>query len=297
MKFLAASALTLGLGLFAMTSSQAMPLAPLGQTAANDAVITVSGGCGWGWHRGPLAAVARPTTALPAGIPARTASAASATGNADQARAASRGPRHLPRKPSSSSSYFSRASRNTRWPVFGITSARAFGISCGQRLREFGVLAHLRPQRFRRIGPARRIVVVGAHDEQRRLRDQRDLMHHRLAIDHLVGRDEGAQPARIVGAALDVEAGVDKGRDLVRRQLQRVIGLELLAVAFGGQLVLGLDDLLGRRPAARRAGNPRARSARSAPDARRGRDRRARCAPRACRPSNARRCRLWRSCR
>jgi hypothetical protein len=54
MKFLAASALTLGLGLFAMTSSQAMPLAPLGQTAANDAVITVSGGCGWGWHRGPF---------------------------------------------------------------------------------------------------------------------------------------------------------------------------------------------------------------------------------------------------
>jgi len=52
MKFLAASALTLGLGLFAMTSSQAMPLAPLGQSA-NDAVITVSGGCGWGWHRGP----------------------------------------------------------------------------------------------------------------------------------------------------------------------------------------------------------------------------------------------------
>ena len=53
MKFLAASALTLGLGLFAMTSSQAMPLAPLGLSAANGAVITVSGGCGWGWHRGP----------------------------------------------------------------------------------------------------------------------------------------------------------------------------------------------------------------------------------------------------
>jgi len=52
MKFLAASALTLGLGLFAITSSQAMPLAPLGQSA-NGAVITVSGGCGWGWHRGP----------------------------------------------------------------------------------------------------------------------------------------------------------------------------------------------------------------------------------------------------
>ena len=52
MKFLAASALTLGLSLFAMTSSQAMPLVPLGQSA-NDAVITVSGGCGWGGHRGP----------------------------------------------------------------------------------------------------------------------------------------------------------------------------------------------------------------------------------------------------
>jgi len=52
MKFLAASALALGLGLFAMSPSQAMPLAPFGH-AAGDAVITVSGGCGWGGHRGP----------------------------------------------------------------------------------------------------------------------------------------------------------------------------------------------------------------------------------------------------
>ncbi len=53
MKFLAVSAIALGLGLFVMTSSRAMPLAPLGATAANDSVIAVAGGCGVGWHRGP----------------------------------------------------------------------------------------------------------------------------------------------------------------------------------------------------------------------------------------------------
>ena len=53
MKFLAASALALGLGLFAMAGAQAMPLAPLGATAANDGIIEVYGGCGWGGHRGP----------------------------------------------------------------------------------------------------------------------------------------------------------------------------------------------------------------------------------------------------
>jgi len=53
MKFLAASAIAVGLSLFAMTTSQAMPLAPLAQTAANDGIIQVYGGCGWGGHRGP----------------------------------------------------------------------------------------------------------------------------------------------------------------------------------------------------------------------------------------------------
>jgi hypothetical protein len=54
MKLLAASALALGLGLFA-TGSQAMPLAPLAPAAPGDAVIIqVAGGCGWGWHRGPF---------------------------------------------------------------------------------------------------------------------------------------------------------------------------------------------------------------------------------------------------
>jgi hypothetical protein len=53
MKLLAASALALGLGLFA-TGSQAMPLAPLAPAAPGDAVIIqVACGCGWGWHRGP----------------------------------------------------------------------------------------------------------------------------------------------------------------------------------------------------------------------------------------------------
>jgi hypothetical protein len=54
MKYLAASAVAIGLSLFAMNASQAMPLAPLAQTAANDAIINVAGGCGWGWHRGPF---------------------------------------------------------------------------------------------------------------------------------------------------------------------------------------------------------------------------------------------------
>jgi hypothetical protein len=53
MKFLAVSAIALGLGLFATAPSQAMPLAPLATTAANDGVIQVAGGCGVGWHRGP----------------------------------------------------------------------------------------------------------------------------------------------------------------------------------------------------------------------------------------------------
>jgi hypothetical protein len=55
MKLLAASVLALGLGLFATTGSQAMPLAPLASAVAGDAVIIpVAGGCGWGWHRGPF---------------------------------------------------------------------------------------------------------------------------------------------------------------------------------------------------------------------------------------------------
>jgi hypothetical protein len=54
MKFLAASAFGLVLSLTAMTASQAMPLAPLGQTLSDDGVIIrVAGGCGPGWHRGP----------------------------------------------------------------------------------------------------------------------------------------------------------------------------------------------------------------------------------------------------
>jgi hypothetical protein len=53
MKLLAASAFALGLSLFALAPSQAMPLAPLAQTAASDGIIQVYGGCGWGGHRGP----------------------------------------------------------------------------------------------------------------------------------------------------------------------------------------------------------------------------------------------------
>ena len=52
MKFLAASALALGLGFAAMSASQAMPLAPLAQATSGD-IIHVSGGCGCYGHRGP----------------------------------------------------------------------------------------------------------------------------------------------------------------------------------------------------------------------------------------------------
>jgi hypothetical protein len=54
MKILAASALAIGLGLAAVSASQAMPVAPLDQSqAAIDNTIRVAGGCGPGWHRGP----------------------------------------------------------------------------------------------------------------------------------------------------------------------------------------------------------------------------------------------------
>src|SRR6266849_4311623 len=82
-----------------------------------------------------------------------------------------------------------------------------------QRFGELGVLAHLWPQRFRCIRFAGRVVIVGAHDEQRRSRDERNFVHHGLAIDHLRRADKGAQPARIFRTALDVEARVDERRD------------------------------------------------------------------------------------
>jgi hypothetical protein len=54
MKLLAASALALGLGLFATAPSEAMPLVPFAPAGSAEAVIIpVAGGCGWGFHRGP----------------------------------------------------------------------------------------------------------------------------------------------------------------------------------------------------------------------------------------------------
>jgi hypothetical protein len=52
MKLFAASAFAIGLSLAAMTTSQAMPVAPLDQPPSAD-IIRVAGGCGWGFHRGP----------------------------------------------------------------------------------------------------------------------------------------------------------------------------------------------------------------------------------------------------
>ena len=51
-KLLAASLLGAGLGLMSMAASQAMPLAPLDQSASAG-TIRVAGGCGPGFHRGP----------------------------------------------------------------------------------------------------------------------------------------------------------------------------------------------------------------------------------------------------
>lgn len=54
MKIIAASALAIGLALAAVSTSQAMPIAPLDPSqAAADNTIRVAGGCGPGWHRGP----------------------------------------------------------------------------------------------------------------------------------------------------------------------------------------------------------------------------------------------------
>ena len=79
--------------------------------------------------------------------------------------------------------------------VFGTTSARAFAIS-RQGFRQLGVLSHFRAQRLRRLA-LRRVVIVGDHHEQRRLRDQRNLVHDRLAVDQLRRADESTQPAGI----------------------------------------------------------------------------------------------------
>jgi len=83
----------------------------------------------------------------------------------------------------------------------------------GQCTGEIGVMAHLRPQSLRRIRLARRIVVVLADDEERRLGDKRNFMCHRFTLDQLRGIDEGTQPARIFRALLDAEARVDERRD------------------------------------------------------------------------------------
>jgi hypothetical protein len=53
-----------------------------------------------------------------------------------------------------------------------------------QSLRQLGVVAHLGTQRFQRERTAGRVVVVGAHQKQSRLRQQRNLVHHRLAVEH-----------------------------------------------------------------------------------------------------------------
>ena len=50
MKTLLAITFAAGLGFFAVSPSQAAPVAPV---QSSDIVIQVAGGCGPGWHRGP----------------------------------------------------------------------------------------------------------------------------------------------------------------------------------------------------------------------------------------------------
>jgi hypothetical protein len=52
MKMLGVLVFAFGLGLVAMSASQAMPVAPLDQSVSTD-TIQVAQGCGPGWHRGP----------------------------------------------------------------------------------------------------------------------------------------------------------------------------------------------------------------------------------------------------
>jgi hypothetical protein len=73
MKILAASALALGLGLFSLSTSQAMPLAPVAPAAdqaASGEIILVAQGCGPGFRRGPRGACLpmRPVLRCPPGM-------------------------------------------------------------------------------------------------------------------------------------------------------------------------------------------------------------------------------------
>lgn len=64
MRLLAASLLSLGLGLAAVSASQAMPVAPIAPSQPE--VIQVAQGCGPGMHRGP-AGYCRPLYTCPPG--------------------------------------------------------------------------------------------------------------------------------------------------------------------------------------------------------------------------------------
>ena len=65
MRILAASAFAIGLSFAAISASQAMPVAPLGQSVSAD-TIRVADGCGLGFHRGPYGAC-RPLFSCPPG--------------------------------------------------------------------------------------------------------------------------------------------------------------------------------------------------------------------------------------
>jgi hypothetical protein len=69
MKLLAATTVAFSLGLFSISTSQAMPLAPIapaGTAPSSGDVILVAQGCGPGMHRGPRGAC-RPLFTCPRG--------------------------------------------------------------------------------------------------------------------------------------------------------------------------------------------------------------------------------------
>ena len=165
-------------------------------------------------------------------------------------RQAQRRPRRKPgyclRKPSSVSLKACVASRCPRWPTPAKTLTFASRHARRQRLRQRRVLAHFRAQFRRRERPPRRIVVVRAHDEQGRSIDKRNLVRHRLGIDHLVGIDERLEPALIFAALPDLFAQLDERLDRARRQAQRIVGHQLFAIAVRGQLAFMAGKLFVR---------------------------------------------------
>ncbi len=144
MKIFAASAFVLGL---MGVSAQAMPLAPLDQSASRD-IIHVAQGCGPGFHRARAACAVRSIAAHPAAYrPVWQEVLPGLFFLAEQGlECRSLQPKSLCKKSQHQFVEFWRVLRETQMP--GVRNnlrarIRHFG---SERLGQFGVLAHLRPQ-------------------------------------------------------------------------------------------------------------------------------------------------------